>query len=78
MELQSSRLTYPTSSKEKICQTRTTYSAKLSLKNEDKIKTTPDKQKPKFVAIKPILQNITGSFSDDNSNWHDKTECWER
>lgn len=58
MELQSSRLTYPKSSKGKICQTRTTHSAKLSLKNEDKIKTTPDKQNPSCKTLQEVFQMI--------------------
>lgn len=39
--------------KKPTCQPRIIYLTKLSFKNDDKIKTSPDKQKQKFVSTRP-------------------------
>lgn len=57
MEVRGSKMTHLTYSKKINYEPRTLYSAKLSFKNEDKVKTFPDKQELReSIASKLSLQ----------------------
>lgn len=69
MEARESEMTYLKNSKKNNCEPRTLYPAKLSFKNEGKIKTFPNKQDLReFIASSLMLQILKEVFQIKTSN----------